>query len=124
MKPLKTLIELEKDTRDFGFAWPNKEAALAQAISECEEIKEAIEQNHSREDLQDEIGDLIHAAISLCIFSEFDVEETIEKITKKFASRMSIVKKLTKERGLENLQGKSIEFMLELWNEAKKNNTV
>ncbi len=118
--PLKILISLEKEARDFGFVWPNSEAALAQSVSECKEISDAIKRGLSREILQTEIGDLIHSAISLCVFSGFDVFETIAKINNKFGKRISIVKQLTREYGLENLHGKSTEFMLKLWAEAKE----
>lgn len=117
--PLHELIELEKDTRDFGFNWPNQKAIIAQAISECHEITEAIQQNESSHRIQEEIGDLIHAAISLCIFSGYDAEETLANVVKKLSDRMQTVKKLVKQEGLADLKGQSFEYMLEFWNKAK-----
>lgn len=116
---LSKLIEVEEDARAFGFDWPNKELIIDQAISECEEIKDAISGHESQERVQEEIGDLLHTAVSLCIFSGFNVEETIAKVNEKFGRRMSILKTIALEHGLKNLQGQSIEFMLELWDEVK-----
>ncbi len=118
--PLDSLINLEIEAREFGFDWPDRESIIEQALSECEEIKEAIQNNESKERIQEEIGDLIHTAISLCIFAGFDTKETIAKVTDKFGARMQKVKALTKEKGLLSLKGQSTEFMLELWSNAKK----
>jgi len=116
---LNKLIEIEKDAIEFGFEWPNEKAILQQAISECTEIQEAIENNESSDRIQEEIGDLLHAAISLCIFAGFDPEQTLNNLVKKFKTRMDNLKLVTKERKLLTLKGQSTEFMLELWDEAK-----
>lgn len=123
--PLHELIHLEQDARSFGFDWPNEQMILEQTISECHEIQDALNQKESPERIQEEIGDLIHAAISLCVFSGFDVEETVATVNIKFSKRMAAIKKLAQNRGLDNLHGQSFDFMMELWNEAKKNeNTI
>lgn len=120
--PLQNLILLEKDARSYGFDWPNHEMILEQAIDECREIKEAIDDAEPPERVQEEIGDLLHTTISLCIFSGFDVEETLSKTNEKFEKRMKAIKMLTENHNLPNLQGQSIEFMLKLWKEAKEIN--
>ncbi|HJD62060.1 MAG TPA: nucleotide pyrophosphohydrolase [Rickettsia endosymbiont of Degeeriella rufa] len=120
MSAVKDLITLEKDARAYGFDWSDYEMILAQVIDECREIKEAINDGESKERVQEEIGDLLHTAISLCMFLEFDVEETLYKISIKFAKRMEAVKTLTRKHNLPNLQGQSTEFLLKLWKEAKE----
>ncbi|HJD60954.1 MAG TPA: nucleotide pyrophosphohydrolase [Rickettsia endosymbiont of Columbicola hoogstraali] len=120
MSAVKDLITLEKDARAYGFDWSDYEMILAQVIDECREIKEAINDGESKERVQEEIGDLLHTAISLCIFLEFDVEETLYKTSIKFAKRMEAVKTLTRKHNLPNLQGQSTEFLLKLWKEAKE----
>lgn len=120
MSALKDLITLEKDARDYGFDWSDYEMILEQVIDECREIKEAINDGESKERVQEEIGDLLHTAISLCRFLEFDVEETLNKTSTKFAKRMEAVKTLTERHNLPNLQGQSAEFLLKLWREAKE----
>lgn len=82
--PLQNLILLEKDARGYGFDWSNHEMILEQAIDECREIQEAIDDDEPPERVQEEIGDLLHTAISLCIFLGFDVEETLSKTNEKF----------------------------------------
>ncbi len=70
--------------------------------------------------MQEEIGDLLHTAISLCMFAGFDVNETLEKSAKKLSARINALKKIAKLKGHDSLKGQSIEYMLELWREAKK----
>lgn len=116
---LDDLIYLEKDAREFGFDWPDEAMIIEQAVDECREIKEAIESQEVRQRIQEEIGDLLHTAVSLCIFAGFEVEETLVKVNAKFGNRMQAMKTLTHELGLETLQGQSVNFMLELWRKAK-----
>jgi uncharacterized protein YabN with tetrapyrrole methylase and pyrophosphatase domain len=115
------LLRLEKDAKAFGFEWPNEAMIIEQAIDECREIKDAIEKQESRERIQEEIGDLLHSAVSLCEFAGFDVDETLTKVNVKFGKRMQAVKELTHELALLNLKGQTFEFMLELWRKAKNN---
>jgi uncharacterized protein YabN with tetrapyrrole methylase and pyrophosphatase domain len=120
MTPLRRLIEEEKKARIFGFDWPNYEMIFEQMIDEIREVREDIDSNAPPHKLQEEIGDVLHVAISLCVYAGFDVEETLGLVNNKFSKRMAKVEELTKQRGLAHLKGQSIEFMLELWREAKK----
>lgn len=120
MSALKKLMKIDHESREFGFEWPHAEMILDHIISECEEIKEVIAQKESRERLQEEIGDLLHAAISLNRFSGFDIEETLEKVVRKFENRMASLKTITRRHGLQDLNGQSTEFMLDLWKEVKE----
>jgi uncharacterized protein YabN with tetrapyrrole methylase and pyrophosphatase domain len=117
---LNDLLILEKDAKQFGFDWPDELMIIEQAMDECREIKEAIENHEQRERIQEEIGDLLHSAISLCEYAGFDVEETLHKVNKKFGNRMQAIKKLTHDAGLTNLKGQNFEFMMDLWRKAKK----
>jgi len=119
MSELQKLIELEQDARLFGFEWPNQEMILKQVMSECQEILDDINTAAPKHKIQEEIGDLLHAAISLCVFSGFDVEETLAKNNVKFTNRMTMLKKLTHAKALKNLQGQKIDFMMALWKEVK-----
>ncbi len=118
---LSNLTSLEKQFIDFGFAWPDKETILAQIVQECAEIKASMQDGEPKERLQEEIGDIMHAVVSLCLFAGFEVEETLRKAYTKVQTRFTKVEALTRERHLDSLHGQSHEFILELWNLAKKN---
>ncbi|HEX2549394.1 MAG TPA: MazG nucleotide pyrophosphohydrolase domain-containing protein [Gammaproteobacteria bacterium] len=118
-KTLYELLSLEQDAREFGFDWPNIKTILDQVIDECREIQEAIKNPENDTHIQEEIGDLIHSAISLCVFAGFDVDDTLKMVNNKFAKRMQAIKTLTHEMDLPHLKGQSFDFMLELWKKAK-----
>ncbi|ARG98015.1 GNAT family N-acetyltransferase [Legionella micdadei] len=118
--PLQELIVIEREARDYGFDWPNHEMIIEQAISECEEIKEAIAGNEPKYRIQEEIGDLLHTAISLCLFAGFDPDLTLAQIVTKFTARMCSLQAIAKEQGLTTLKGQPTELMIELWNKAKR----
>lgn len=118
--PLDDLIALEQDARDFGFDWPDQKMIIDYVMSECKEILDAIDTLEPPHRIQEEIGDLLHSAVSLCFFSGFDVDETLANVNKKFGTRMAHLKEITKKLGLTDLKGQSFDFMIELWKEAKK----
>ncbi|WP_218058342.1 GNAT family N-acetyltransferase [Legionella jamestowniensis] len=119
-QPLQALIEVEQEARQFGFDWPNEMMILEQAIDECNEIQEAIAQCESKQRVQEEIGDLLHTAISLCLFAGFDVEETLTKITHKFTTRFQALKEIAQKQGFTTLKGQSLTAMMALWRDAKE----
>lgn len=120
IKSIEKLISLEKEARGFGFDWPDHEMVIDQAISESEEVRNAINQGESQERIKEEVGDLIHTAISVCMFLGFTVEETTDIVADKFAKRFGHVKNIANEQGFENLKGQTTEKLVEIWNEAKR----
>ncbi len=120
MDALVTMIQLEKDARKFGFDWPDQDMVIEQTISECQEVATDIQNNASKAKIQEEVGDVLHAAISLCLYLGYDIEDTLSKTNQKFATRMHHLKALARQRGHDNLRGQPIEFMLKLWHEAKQ----
>lgn len=115
---LEKLIELETAAQQYGFDWPDPHMIIDHAISECKEIEDAIKSG-DKENIQSEIGDLIHVSISLCVFLGYDVKEIIYNSFKKFNNRMSMVKEEADKLGLESLEGQPTDFLLKLWNKAK-----
>lgn len=120
MKILERITALEKESESFGFYWPNVEMAFNKIKSELMEIQAAIEQkeNHSR--IQEEIGDLIHAAFSLCVYLGFDAQETLLNTTDKYEKRFKALKEIAHKNGFSTLKGQRAEDILKLWDEAKK----
>ena len=120
LKSLKMLIKLEEDAVAFGLNWADQNMILDQIQNECQEIREALIQRENPERVQEEIGDLLQAVISLCIFSEFKLDEILLKVCQKFSLRLNNIKKVSKLYGLDTLHGLSNEEMMNLWQEAKQ----
>lgn len=122
MTLLEKLTTLENEADRYGFKWENAHQIMAQIQSECVEINEHLDltESENRVRLQEEIGDLLHAVFSLCVFSKFDPEETLTKSVDKFERRFNAVKALAQEKGLETLNGMSFGELMQFWNKAKK----
>lgn len=115
---------LEKEAVLFGLQWETKAQIMAQIRNECLEIEEHLESKDKRAALQDEIGDLLHAAFSLCTYCNFDTELTLRKSLNKFEHRLNAMKVIAKEQGLENLQGKSFDELMRYWDLAKQRTLI
>lgn len=64
---LEKIVKLEQDADAIGFRWENTNQIMAQIQSECEEVHEHLQQgitSANRLDLEEEIGDLLHAVFS------------------------------------------------------------
>jgi len=123
MNTFKKLTQLELDAKEYGFYWPDTKSIIAQIKSEILEIEELLQdKNQQREHLQEEIGDLIHAVFSLCLYSEFDPQLTLDNALDKFENRFNKVKELAAKDGLKDLHNKPIEESMAYWQRAKKIN--
>lgn len=124
MNLLERVEKLEKEASEFGFQWEVSAQIMEQIKSECFEIAEHLEAEEvaEKEALQEEVGDLLHAVFSLCVFLGFSPEETLEKTLAKFERRLQAVKDIAKAKGLSNLKGHSFEALMVIWQEAKKKN--
>jgi uncharacterized protein YabN with tetrapyrrole methylase and pyrophosphatase domain len=115
----KMMEKLEFDAQKFGFYWETFSQLIEQIQSECTEIQEAWN-NQDMPHLQEEIGDLIQAAISLAIFCKLDPHETLKKSIEKFLRRYDMLVKFAKSDGYDNLQNQSVERLMHYWNRAKE----
>ncbi len=115
----KKIAKQEREALAFGFYWENIDQLIDQICSECAEIRESWEKGDSVH-LQEEIGDLLHAAVCLAIFCKMDPHETLKKNIDKFQKRYDRVVALVKQEGREHLLGESLEILMHYWNRAKK----
>ena len=116
---IETIIQQEKIANDFGFCWEDIDQVLDQIKSECNEVKLAWLRG-DKENLAEEIGDLINATLSLTIFCDFDPIDLIEKNNKKFQARFNTVVALAKKDGLDTLKGQPLVVLLSYWEKAKQ----
>ena len=119
MDIIKRLIELEEEANVFGFRWSHIEQILAQIYSEYQEIIADTNNHISPEKLQEEIGDLLHAVFSLCLFCKFDPEKTLASAINKFERRLNAVKQIAREQGITSLEKYSFDELMRFWQRAK-----
>ena len=122
MDYLKKITELENEADQFGFRWQNTDQIMEQIQSECVEINEHLNDGleHANQlELQEEIGDLLHAVFSLCVFCNLSPRDTLEQTLTKFERRLNAVKEIAQERGINNLKGFPFDELMAIWNQAK-----
>lgn len=118
MNIFERLKNAEDDANDFGFSWPDTNMILDQIASEVNEVRSALKDESSTR-IKEEIGDLLHATLSLCVFLNFNQEEVLALTISKFEKRLSKVKELTKTQGLETLKGQHFDVLMKFWKQAK-----
>lgn len=119
MEILKKLTALENEASAFGFKWENAAQIMTQIRNELTEIEVHLNNPEERDKLQEEIGDLLHAVFSLCVFCKFDASQTLENSVSKFARRFRETQRLAHEEGLHDLRGQSFDKLMKFWDRAK-----
>lgn len=118
MNILDKMTALEKEADAFGFKWETAEQIKDQINSELREVDVHLLDNDKTK-LQEELGDLLHAVLSLTVFCGFDPHKTVEDSVNKFEKRFNLVKQLAAEQGLKDLNGKSFSELMAFWDLAK-----
>ena len=123
MELLEKISALEGEASEFGFKWQSPQQIMEQIRSECDEIEEHLDQDAGKMNqaaLQEEIGDLLHAVFSLCVFCKLSPKETLEQSLTKFERRLGAVKLIAEKGALNNLEGLSFDELMRIWDKAKE----
>lgn len=119
---LKRVEKQEIAAHEFGFSWEHIDQLIKQIRDECCEIEEAW-QKGDRAHLQEEIGDLLHAATALAVFCKLDPHETLLKSIEKFQKRFDLVVQLAQSEGHTTLHEQPFDVLMHYWDRAKKINS-
>lgn len=96
-----------------GFDWPDVTGALDKVEEEAAELREAVAKGAN---VEEELGDLLFAAVGVARMQEIDPEQALMRATDKFRRRFE---KLEQRAG-DRLSQMSTEEMLALWETVKK----
>ena len=106
---LERAAKLQKRAARTGFDWPDIEGPKAKIREELDEIAEA-----APNQLEEEVGDLLFAAVNFARHLKIDPEEALRKANRKFEKRF---RKIERAPGFESM---SLGEMEALWTEAKR----
>ena len=98
-----------------GFDWPTVEGAMDKVREESDEVQARLDKG---EDITEELGDLLFAAVNVARMQSVDPEEALLRATKKFMGRFALVEQMAGDK----LKTMSIEEMTGLWKQAKEQN--
>jgi MazG family protein len=115
-------FQLTRRAARIGFDWDDAEGIFEKMREESAELRHALE-TKDQPRIEEEIGDLVFAAVNLARFVQVDPEIALKKANAKFASRFRAMERLARENGCELAEIPRPE-MEALWETAKRNEKV
>ncbi|MDR0670694.1 MAG: nucleoside triphosphate pyrophosphohydrolase, partial [Oscillospiraceae bacterium] len=108
--------KIQKKARKTGFDWPDVEGAWGKLLEECAELRTALEE---RGNAEEEMGDLLFAAVNVARFLHVDPERALERACDKFMDRFAYVENRALSSGRQ-LEEMTLAEMDTLWDERKR----
>ena len=115
MSELLRAYRVQKKVAGVGFDWPSDEGVLDKLVEEIEELKNAA----SKEEKEDEFGDLLFTIVNYSRFLGTNPEDSLRKATNKFISRFKKIEEKVQVSG-RNWQEHTPEELDGLWKLAKE----
>ena len=111
-------FQLTRKASRIGFDWEDAGGVFEKLLEETEELKKASkEQDHLR--MEEELGDLLFAAVNLSRFLKIDPEIALKKANTKFSRRFREMERLALKNGRE-FKDLPREEMEALWDATKQ----
>jgi nucleoside triphosphate diphosphatase len=125
-RSLPALLEAYQLTRraaNIGFDWENIGGVIEKMSEETRELREALARKgapkqKSTGDVEEEMGDLLFAAVNLARFAGVDPEVALKRANRKFSDRFQWMEQAALRQGRRLAEVPRGE-MEELWNQAK-----
>ncbi|OMH41197.1 nucleoside triphosphate pyrophosphohydrolase [Desulfurobacterium indicum] len=118
LPPLERAFKIQKRAAKTGFDWNNIKDVLEKVKEELRETENAIEKG-TREEIEEEIGDLLFAIVNLARFANVDPAVALHRTNEKFIDRFRKMESLAEKEG-KKLSEMSLEEMDKLWESVKK----
>ena len=115
-------IRLQEKSKTVGFEWSNAYEVWEKVEEEQRELQEAV-QSGSREDIEEEFGDLMFSMINYARFLSIDAETALERTNRKFIRRFTKMEEAVQLSG-KQMNELSLAELDAIWNEVKKQKTT
>jgi len=107
--------KVQKIANKVGFDWDTIEGVYDKMHEEINELKDA----KTREEKEEELGDILFVASHLGNFIDIDAETALKKSNDKFIKRFNLMEDMLRGQG-KNFEDASIDELEELWQKAKE----
>lgn len=124
-KSLPSLVKayrIQDKARGVGFDWKDKADVWVKVREELEELETELRKD-DREASTRELGDFLFSVINAARLYHLNPDNALESSNQKFIRRFGYVEEETLKKG-KSLKDMSLEEMDELWNEAKRKETI
>ena len=108
--------KLQKKAAKVGFDWENAQGALEKVEEELDEVKRAVAGDG---DPEEELGDLLFAAVNVARHLKVDPERAMEKTCNKFVRRFAEMERQARQEN-KVLSDLSLTELDTLWNRSKE----
>ena len=114
---LARAMDLQRKASTVGFDWNDPRAVLRKIREEADEIEAALD-GADPDELAEEVGDLLFAAVNLARHVRADPDLALRGTNAKFERRFAYIERALEAQG-RSLKGATLAEMDALWNEAK-----
>ncbi len=125
LEPLSRALRLQDRAAALNFDWPDVSGALEKLREETGELRSALETRAAgggtaaaAERVEDELGDLLFAAVNVARLAGLHPATALERASGKFAARFRALLALARERGIEPPES-DLATLDALWDEVK-----
>jgi ATP diphosphatase len=117
---LSQAAKIQKRCAHVGFDWDNKYDVFAKIEEEVQEVKEELEKSpNDKNNLAEELGDLMFAVVNLCRHAKEDPETLLRKANAKFSKRFKAVEAHVNDSG-KALVEHDLETLEHFWQLVKQ----
>ena len=107
--------KVQKKARKAGFDWDDPSGPMDKLQEELNELKAAVAEGSN---IEEELGDLLFAAVNLSRFVGVDCEQALTAATDKFIGRFAKVEELAAQQG-RAMETMTLAELDELWDQVK-----
>lgn len=111
--------KLQGRAAGIGFDWPGPGPVFSKIEEELNELRRAVENHESREEVMNELGDLLFACVNLARHLRVDPEMAIRKTNRKFENRFHYIEQKITADG-KKMEDFTLAELDRLWDEAKE----
>jgi len=117
---LSRAAKLQRRAASAGFDWPHIAPVFDKLREEISELEAEITEAAGQARIQDELGDLLFAAVNIARHLKIDPESALRGANRKFERRFAYIENSLALSG-KTLSGTTLAEMDALWDEAKRN---
>jgi len=110
--------KLQKRAARVGFDWPDAAGAMDKLLEELREVRQAVEAA-DQEALQDELGDLLFAAVNVARLLGVDAEQALRRGNRNFETRFRTMEELLEAEGHADLSTLGLQQLEDAWERVK-----
>ena len=119
LPPLLKAYRMTEKASGAAFDWDNKEDCWNKVLEEMEELQSEVNNNGSKDRIDEEFGDLMFALVNYSRFLKINADDALEHANAKFKRRFSLMEEKANESG-KSIVDMGLDELESLWVEAKK----